>query len=61
MVALSTLDNNMWSDQEIEHIARSRWWRRTSSGHLQTARVVAKYPIAALVSNPRTRFAAACG
>ena len=56
LVAVSTLENNMWSDQEIEQIARSRSITEdVILGITKRREWVRKYPIVlALVSNPRT-------
>lgn len=56
LVAVSTLENNMWSDQEIEQIARSRSiTEEVIVGITKRREWVRKYPIVlALVTNPRT-------
>jgi len=56
IVALSTIDNNVWTDSEIEQICRARnvpyEVLDAISGHREWTR---KYPIViALVSNPKT-------
>ena len=60
-VALSTLENNIWSDQEIEQIARSRSVSLdVLDGVTKRREWMRKYPIVlALVGNPRTPIPAA--
>jgi hypothetical protein len=60
-VALSTLENNVWSDQEIEQIARSRAVTLDVLAAVTKRRDwVRKYPIVlALIGNPRTPIPAA--
>ncbi len=61
LVALSTLVNNVWSDQEIEQLARSRAIAEDILSAITKRREwVRKYPIVlSLVGNPRTPIPAA--
>jgi hypothetical protein len=56
LVAVSTLENNVWSDQEIEQIARSRSVSLdVLAGITKRRDWMRKYPIVlAVVANPRT-------
>ncbi len=61
LVAVSTLENNVWSDQEVEQLARSRSISEdVLKGITRRRDWMRKYPIVlALVANPRTPIPAA--
>jgi len=61
LVAVSTLENNVWSDQEIEQLARSRSIAEdVLHGIIKRREWMRKYPIVlALIGNPRTPIPAA--
>jgi hypothetical protein len=61
LVAVSTLENNVWSDQEVEQLARSRSISEdVLKGITKRRDWMRKYPIVlSLVANPRTPIPAA--